>query len=362
MIRVLIVDDSAVVRKILADQLQRARDIEVVGTAPDPYVARDRIIQLKPDVVTLDVEMPRMDGLTFLAKLMKYNPLPVIVVSSLTLAGSEAALRALELGAVDVISKPGGAYSVGDVADQLIHRIRAAASARLRQPTSGIRTPTTMAGDAMSHIRTTGKILAIGASTGGTEAIRAVLQVLPATIPATVIVQHMPEKFTTAFAQRLNSLCAMEVREAKGGEILQPGLALVAPGNHHLLIVRNGTQYVAQIKDGPQVHHQRPAVDVLFDSVAKYAGANAVGVLLTGMGADGARGLLAMREAGARTIAQDEATSVVYGMPKAAAQMGAACSILPLGHVPHGILDAFRASAAKSPQSSGARPLTVPTR
>jgi len=348
-IRVLVVDDSAVVRKILTDQLQRADDIEVVGTAPDPYVARDKIVQLKPDVVTLDIEMPRMDGLTFLSRLMKHYPLPVIVVSSLTPAGSEAAMRALELGAVDVISKPGAAYSVGDVAVQLIDRIRAAALARIRRPGEGAAERTVAAG-VLSRIQTTDKVLAIGASTGGTEAIRAILEVLPATTPATVIVQHMPEHFTAAFAHRLNELSAMEVREAGGGELLRPGLALIAPGNHHLLIARQGAQYVAQVKDGPRVHHQRPAVDVLFNSVAKYAGVNAVGVLLTGMGADGAAGLLAMRQAGARTIAQDQASCVVYGMPKAAVQLGAVETILPLGRIPDGILAAF-GGASPSPRT-----------
>ena len=344
MIRVLIVDDSAVVRKILTDQLRRISDIEVVGTAPDPYVARDKIVQLKPDVLTLDIEMPRMDGLTFLSKLMKFQPMPVIVVSSLTPAGSEAALHALELGAVDVISKPGEAYSIGDVAVQLVDRIRAAAHARLRQPTARQETAVRISHETLSSIRATHKILAIGASTGGTEAIRAVLQVLPATTPGTVIVQHMPEKFTAAFAQRLNEICAMEVREARGGEVLQPGLALVAPGNYHLVISRSGAQYIAQIKDGPRVHHQRPAADVLFNSVAKYAGVNAVGVLLTGMGADGAKGMLAMHEAGARTIAQDEASSVVFGMPKEAIKLGAADSVLPLNKIPAGILEALKAS------------------
>lgn len=360
MIRVLIVDDSAVVRKILADQLRRADDIEVVGTAPDPYVARDKIVQLKPDVVTLDIEMPRMDGLTFLARLMKHHPLPVIVVSSLTPAGSEAAMRALELGALDVISKPGEAYSVGDVAVQLVDRIRAAALARLRRPAEATAQRSVTAG-ALSGIQATDKILAIGASTGGTEAIREVLEALPATTPATVIVQHMPEQFTAAFASRLNGLCAMEVREAAGGELLRPGLALIAPGNRHLLVIRRGSQYFAQIKDGPRVHHQRPAVDVLFNSVAKYAGVNAVGVLLTGMGADGASGLLTMRQAGARTIVQDQATCVVYGMPKAAVQLGAAETVLPLGRIPNGILEAFRTAHPTPRPVLNANPVASPS-
>lgn len=359
MIRVLIVDDSAVVRKILTDQLQRAADIQVVGTAPDPYVARDKIVQLKPDVMTLDVEMPRMDGLTFLSKLMKHYPLPVIVLSSLTQAGSEAALRALDLGALDVMSKPGEAYSVGDVAVQLIDRIRAAAHANLRRPAAE-RRDRPLARETLSEIHTTDKLLAIGASTGGTEAIREVLEALPASTPGAVIVQHMPEKFTAAFARRLNDICAMEVCEATGGELIRPGLALIAPGNYHLLVCRQGAQYVAQVKDGPRVHHQRPAVDVLFNSVARFAGVNAVGVLLTGMGSDGASGLLAMRQSGAATIAQDEATCVVYGMPKAAVQAGAAGSVLPLGRIPHGILEAFRAPQAPPKTGSGTRPATVP--
>jgi two-component system chemotaxis response regulator CheB len=242
------------------------------------------------------------------------------------------------------MARPGEAYSVGDVALQLIDRIRAAAHARLRQPAAERQEPSLIP-ETLSQIQTTDRILAIGASTGGTEAIRQVLEVLPLTTPGTVIVQHMPEKFTAAFAQRLDGLCAMEVREAQGGEVLRPGLALVAPGNRHLLLSRNGAQYVAQVKDGPRVHHQRPAVDVLFNSVARYAGVNAVGVLLTGMGADGAKGLLAMRGAGARTIAQDEATCVVYGMPKEAARMNAVETVLPLGRIAVGILDALRAPA-----------------
>ena len=293
MIKVLIVDDSAVVRKVLSEQLKQARGIEVVGTAADPYIARDKIVLLKPDVVTLDIEMPRMDGLTFLSKLMKHYPLPVIVVSSVTATGSAAAIKALELGAVDVMCKPDAAYSVGDVAAQLADRIRSAAVAKIRRPAAEAR-PVTADGSLLAKINTTDKILAIGASTGGTEAIRVVLEALPRETPGTLIVQHMPEHFTTAFAQRLDSLSQMEVREAKGGEIMTPGLALVAPGNKHMLVRRDGARYVAVVKDGPAVHHQRPSVDVLFNSVARNVGVNAVGALLTGMGADGADGLLAM--------------------------------------------------------------------
>ena len=347
MIRVLIVDDSAVVRQVLSAALSGSTDIEVVGTAPDPYIARDKIVRLKPDVVTLDLEMPRMDGLTFLAKLMKYHPLPVIVVSSLTPAGSETAIRALELGAVDVICKPGSAYSVAEITTLLADRIRAAAKARRLRPAPRTQPPPAPLAQAGPLRETTNKILAIGASTGGTEAIREILVQLPPTTPGTVIVQHMPEHFTSAFAKRLNDMCAMEVREAQGGEILRCGLALIAPGNHHLLIARNGAQYIARVKDGPAVFHQRPSVEVLFNSVAKYAGPNAVGVLLTGMGADGARGLLAMRQAGAKTIAQDEQSCVVYGMPKAAVELGAAESVLPLSRIPRAILAAFQNHAVK---------------
>lgn len=347
MIRVLVVDDSAVVRKVLSDQLSRAKDIEVVGTAPNPFVARDKIVQLRPDVLTLDIEMPRMDGLTFLSKLMKYYPMPVIVVSSLTPQGGEAAMRALELGAVDVICKPGEAYSIGDVAVQLIDRIRAARLVNIRKREADGNV-VRIGESTLSQIHTTEKIVAIGASTGGTQALQEVLQTLPATSPGIVVVQHMPAKFTKTFAERLNDQCAVEVREAKGGEVIRPGLALLAPGNYHMLIVRSGVQLTAVVKNGPPVHHQRPAVDVLFNSVARHAGVNAVGVILTGMGADGAAGLLAMREAGARTIVQDEKTSVVFGMPKEAIERGGAERVLPLNHIAQGICEALRSPSEVS--------------
>lgn len=330
MIKVLIVDDSAVVRQVLSAELSKVTDIEVVGTATDPYVARDKIIALKPDVVTLDVEMPRMDGLTFLGKLMKHYPLPVIVVSSLTPKGSDMAMRALEIGAVDVVSKPGASYTVADVAGLIVDRIRAASVARYvkRTEPDGPRPRIDIASDSL--LRTTHKVLAIGASTGGTEAIREVLAALPASTSGTVIVQHMPERFTASFAQRLDDLCEMEVREARDGDMVSPGVALIAPGNHHMLIRRSGANYMVEIRDGPPVHHQRPSVDVLFHSVARCVGANAVGVILTGMGADGAGGLLAMRQAGAHTLAQDEKSCVVFGMPKEAIRLNAAESVVPL--------------------------------
>ncbi len=322
-IKVLIVDDSAIVRKIFTEQLSREPGIEVVGTAPDPYVARDKIVSLKPDVVTLDIEMPRMDGITFLKKLMKYYPLPVIIVSSLTREGGKLALEAIESGAVEVLSKPGAAYSVGDMKQQLAEKIRAAARAEVGKRVAKAPTEETVSAPTHALQETTNKVIAIGASTGGTEALKRVLIKFPPTVPGIVIVQHMPPNFTTAFADRLNTMCAMEVKEAGDGDTVRPGRCLVAPGNYHMLLRRSGARYYVCVKTGPMVCHQRPAVDVLFKSTAEYAGANAVGVILTGMGADGARGMLKMREAGARTIGQNEASCVVYGMPKEAFRMGA---------------------------------------
>jgi len=330
MIKVLVVDDSAVVRQILTSELSKTADITVVGTAPDPYIARDKIVALHPDVITLDIEMPRMDGLTFLRKLMQHYPVPTIVVSSLTPKGSDMAMEALDAGAIDVLSKPGAAYTVGDILPILCDQIRAAARVdfnkvrQLREETAG------KAVQRLSLTRTTNKLLAIGASTGGTVAIEQVLNKMPKNCPGIVIVQHMPEKFTTSFAQRLNDICEIEVREAKNNDSVIPGVALIAPGNFHMLLKRSGARYYVEIKTGLPVFHQRPSVEVLFNSVAKYAGANAVGAILTGMGADGASGLLEMRKAGAHTIAQDERTSVVFGMPGEAVKLGAAEKVLPL--------------------------------
>ena len=333
-IRVLIVDDSAVVRKVFAEELSRERGIEVVGTAPDPYVARDKIVALKPDVVTLDIEMPRMDGLTFLRKLMKYYPLPVIIVSSLTRKGGHMAMEALSAGALEVISKPTAAYSVGDMSIQLADKIRAVARVQLKnrekedssKGAAGMPEP-------MALGKTTHKIIAIGASTGGTEAIKQVLTGMPSNAPGIVIVQHMPAKFTTSFAERLDSLSRIRVKEAADGDSVVTGQALLAPGNFHMLLRRSGARYYVEVKNGPLVHHQRPAVDVLFRSVAKTAGANAVGIILTGMGADGAQGLKEMKDLGARTIAQDEKTCVVFGMPKEAVKKGACDKVLPIGEI-----------------------------
>lgn len=339
-IRVLVVDDSALVRRVLCEELGRQPDMEVVGTATDPYVARDRIVRLRPDVVTLDVEMPRMDGLSFLAKLMKHYPIPVVVVSSLTPRDSDNAVRALALGAVDVVAKPGSSLSTPDVAGELARAIRRAATVRVgalrsrpaappTRPTSPDAAHPAVAAGA-SLIRTTHRVLAIGASTGGTQAIERLLRAMPADAPGTVIVQHMPEHFTAAFARRLDQLCAMEVREARDQDAVVPGVALIAPGNRHMLLQASGARYLVRVKDGPPVQHHRPAVDVLFQSVARAAGQNAVGVILTGMGSDGARGLLAMREAGAHTLAQDEESCVVFGMPKEAVRLGGAEQVVPL--------------------------------
>jgi two-component system, chemotaxis family, protein-glutamate methylesterase/glutaminase len=323
-IRVLVVDDSAVVRKVFSEQLSRQDGIQVVGTAPDPYVAREKIVSLKPDVITLDIEMPRMDGITFLGKLMKHYPLPVIIVSSLTAKGSRLALEALSLGALEVISKPSAAYSVGDMSVQLAEKIRAVHGAKLIRPGGEMPPPgSPVPAVSKALAETTNKIIAIGASTGGTEAIKNVLTRMPVNAPGTVVVQHMPARFTASFAQRLNELCQMRVKEAQNGDTVTNGEVLIAPGNFHMLLKRSGSRYYVEVKTGPLVHYQRPAADVLFKTVARYAGANAIGIILTGMGKDGAAGLLEMKTAGAVTIAQDEASSVVFGMPKEAINLGA---------------------------------------
>ena len=342
MIKVLIVDDSAVVRKVISKELSGFNDIEVVGTAVDPYMARDKIVKLRPDVITLDLEMPRMDGLSFLVKLMKHYPMPVVVLSSLTPKNSEIALKALDLGAVDVLCKPGAAYSTGDISQSLARAIRAAASARIQNNPGQSSIPVAKVQVNSLLVQTTHKVIAVGASTGGTKAIEAVLSTLPVTSPGTVIVQHMPENFTTAFAGRLNGICPMEVREARDNDHIVPGVALIAPGNRHMLLYRSGGTYLVKIKNGPRVHYQRPSVDVLFQSVAKNAGCNAVGVLLTGMGADGAKGMLSMRENGANTIAQDEKSCVVFGMPKEAIKLGAANEVVPLSNISRSIINALK--------------------
>ncbi len=337
-VRVLIVDDSALVRSALTRELSRDGEIEVVGAAPDPYVARDMVVNLNPDVITLDIEMPRMDGITFLRKIMKHRPVPVIIVSSLTSEGGELAIEALEAGAVDVMCKPGASYSVGEIAVQLGDKIKAAARVDAKRLQSRLllqQTPPAR----LSLTRTTHQIIAIGASTGGTQALEEILRALPANAPGIVITQHMPEKFTDMFAKRLDTVCAVEVREARDGDQVRPGLVLVAPGNKHLLLQRSGALYLAQVKEGPLVNRHRPSVDVLFKSVARFAGRNAVGVILTGMGNDGAAGLLEMKEAGAETIAQDEQSCIVFGMPREAIALGAATYVAPLSRIARMMLD-----------------------
>ena len=348
-IRVLVIDDSASVRQALCAVLSEDPEIEVMGVASDPFVAAKRIHDEVPDVITLDVEMPRMDGITFLRKLMAQRPLPVVMCSSLTEDGSATLMQALEAGAVDVILKPrlDVPHFLEEASIRICDAVKAAAWARVtgvpsrrsadvhRAPeqklTADVIMPAPVAGQAMA--RTTETVVCIGASTGGTESLRVVLEALPADCPGIVIVQHMPEKFTEAFARRLDGLCAMEVKEAADGDTVHRGRVLIAPGNHHMLLQRSGARYYVAIKDGQLVSRHRPSVDVLFRSAARFAGPNALGIIMTGMGDDGARGLLEMREAGAMTAAQDEASCVVFGMPKEAIARGAADRIMPLDHL-----------------------------
>ncbi len=335
-VRVLIVDDSAVVRNIFSRELGKDPGIEVVGTASNPYIARNKIVQLKPDVLTLDVEMPRMDGITFLRKLMHYNPIPTVVVSSLTEANSPLALEAIQLGAVEVLCKPGSAYTVGDMRTELVDKVKAAAMVRLDRLKSQGPLPPAAPTSAMT--RTTNQIIAIGTSTGGTEALRRILPAFPRSSPGILVVQHMPEHFTRSFANSLNRGSDLDVHEAEDGESVVPGKVLIAPGSSHLLLRRSGANYLARVKDGPLVSRHRPSVDVLFKSVAGVAGANAIGVIMTGMGSEGAAGLKEMRDAGAATISQDEATCVVYGMPKRAVEEGGVQETVPLDEIPAAVL------------------------
>ncbi|HLY18971.1 MAG TPA: chemotaxis response regulator protein-glutamate methylesterase [Bryobacteraceae bacterium] len=339
--RVLVVDDSAIVRKILTEALSGEPDLEVVGTAPDPYIARDKILALAPDVLTLDIEMPRMDGLTFLKKLMHFRPMPVVVISSLTQASCQTAMQALALGAVEVLAKPGGPYSVGELRMELASKIRAAAASHVRRTAASA--PATPPPPLTADQPAPSSVIAIGASTGGTEAIAALLPKLPPGTPGVVITQHIPAGFSRAFAMRLNQMCPLEVKEAEDGDSLGPGRVLVAPGNLHMVLRKNGDAYRVAVKSGPRVCYQRPSVDVMFGSVADAAGARAVGVLLTGMGSDGAQGLLKMHQAGARTIAQDEASCVVFGMPKEAIRAGAVDRVVALPGIPQAILAAIAA-------------------
>lgn len=355
-IRVLVVEDSASVRRVLSEIIASDPALEVMATAADPYFAVERIREEVPDVIFLDIEMPRMDGLTFLRKLMAQRPIPVVICSTLTQAGSDAFMAALEAGAVDVVAKPkiDTAQNLHESRIRICDAARAAVQARMAGrkperravPAAPLRVEAKLNADAVlpplgdSRLRglserlpVTEPVVAIGASTGGTEALRDVLEALPATSPAIVVVQHMPERFTDAFARRLDRSCAIRVEEARDGDVVQQGRALIAPGDRHMLLVRNGTNYTVRVVEGPHVARHRPSVDVLFRSTSQVAGPNALGILLTGMGDDGANGLLEMRHAGSRTIAQDEASSVVFGMPKEAIERGAAMQVLPLGKV-----------------------------
>ena len=344
-IRVLIVDDSALMRQVLGSLLARDPEIEIVGTACDAYVARDKIRELQPDVLTLDVEMPRMDGLSFLEKLMRVRPMPVVMVSSLTEAGCATTLRALELGAVDFVTKPKADLRerMTDVAREIIEKIKGAAAARVRQrlPAAPILPYARPAVPAAPRV--TEQVIAVGASTGGTEALRQFLTALPSDAPGVVVVQHMPEQFTRAFAERLDHLCTVRVKEADDGDRVLAGHALIAPGNRHMRLAREGSAYRVRLSSEPPVNRHRPAVDVLFHSCAEHVRANAVGVIMTGMGDDGARGLLAMRQAGARTLAQDEESCVVFGMPKVAVDLDAADEVLPLSRLAGAALAGARA-------------------
>jgi len=344
-IRVLIVDDSAVVRQTLRDVMESDPEIEVIATAGDPFVAADRIREQVPDVITLDIEMPKMDGLTFLQKLMAQHPIPVVICSSLAEEGAQSTLRALEYGAVDIIAKPrlGSRQFLEESRQTLCEAVKAAALAHLRPRRERAVEPKLTADSVLARatgamVETTEKIVAIGASTGGTEALRVLLEALPPDAPGIVIVQHMPEMFTRAFARRLDSLCEISVKEAEPNDSVLRGRALIAPGNHHMLLQRSGARYYVDIKEGPLVCRHRPSVDVLFRSAARYAGQNAVGVIMTGMGDDGANGLREMKEAGAATIAQDEESCVVFGMPNEAIKRNAVDRILPLGSIAGALL------------------------
>ncbi len=340
-IRVMIVDDSATVRQVLTSVLSSAPDIEVIGVAPDPLFALDKMNRDWPDVIVLDVEMPRMDGITFLKKLMAQRPTPVVICSTLTEKGAETTMQALAAGAVAIVTKPriGLKQFLVDSADDVVGAVRAAAHVNVRRLAAAVKPKLSadaiLSGPAPNHAmhETTDKVVAVGTSTGGTQALETMLSALPRTVPGLVIVQHMPEKFTAAFAERLDSVCQIEVSEARNGDRVLPGRALIAPGGKHMLLKRSGAQYHVDVVDGPAVNRHRPSVDVLFRSVARCAGSNALGVIMTGMGDDGARGMKEMREAGAATLAQDEASCVVYGMPKEAVKLGGVQKSVPLAGI-----------------------------
>ncbi len=346
--RVLIVDDSAVVRRTMEDLLSSDISIEVMGSARDPFIAAERMKKEIPDVITLDVEMPRMDGITFLQKIMSQNPIPVVMCSSLTGKGTETAMKALEYGAVDIIEKPrmGAKEFLEESRIVICDAVKAAALSKPnKRGSSTLKVRPKLTADAVlakgsstAMIQTTEKIVAVGASTGGTEALRVFLETLPMDTPGTVIVQHMPENFTSAFANRLDSLCSASIKEAVDNDTVIPGRVLIAPGSKHMLLKRSGARYYVEVKDGPLVSRHRPSVDVLFRSAARYAGANAVGVIMTGMGDDGAKGMREMKEAGAYTIAQDEKSCIVFGMPNEAIKLGCVDKVLPLDSIAAAVL------------------------
>jgi two-component system chemotaxis response regulator CheB len=350
-IKVLIVDDSALIRGVMKEIINSQSDMEVVGVAPDPLVARDLIKQTNPDVLTLDVEMPKMDGLDFLERLMRLRPMPVVMVSSLTERGSEVTMRALELGAVDFVTKPKASIESGllEYTELITDKIRTAARARVKALTVA---NGNQAGPSLAHVRnpltSSEKLIIIGASTGGTEAIKAFLVQLPPDCPGILITQHMPPGFTRSFANRLDKLCRISVKEAEGGERILPGHAYLAPGHSHLQLVRSGANYMTRLDQGEPVNRHRPSVDVLFHSAAVGAGKNAVGVILTGMGKDGAAGMLEMRKAGAYNLAQDEASCVVFGMPKEAIAMGATHEVAPLRDLPGRVLEFFASQGSRA--------------
>lgn len=341
-IKVLVVDDSALMRQLVTEILSQAPDIEVIGSASDPYKAREKILACRPDVLTLDVEMPRMDGLTFLGKLMRSRPMPVVMVSSLTEKGCDTTIKALELGAVDFVTKPriDVADGMASVGTDIINKVRTAACARVNKLTAPSLQPSVASGSCSNDalITSTHKVIAIGTSTGGTQALTQILPALPSNTPGMVIVIHMPAGFTRSYAQRLDGMCQLTVREASDGDVILPGHVLIAPGNFHMAVRRNGARYLVNINEDAPVNQFRPSVDVLFESCAQYVGSNALGVILTGMGSDGANGLLAMKNAGAVTIAQDEESSIVFGMPKEAIKRGAADSVVSLDQMPNEIL------------------------
>jgi two-component system, chemotaxis family, protein-glutamate methylesterase/glutaminase len=350
-IKLLIVDDSAIVRDVLSESMAKYGDIEVVGVAPDPFIARDKIVQLKPDVMTLDIEMPRMDGITFLERLMTFYPLPVIIVSSVTTSDQQAAMKALEIGAFDVVNKPGGAISVGDIVEEIAFKVRQAYEVRFtyvkrrldfKDKYARVKPVAPIAPSRyLSSVKTTDRLICIGASTGGTVALEYLFQRLPPHLPPILIVQHMPPNFTKQFAQRLNGLSPLEIKEADDGEIVSDGTVYIAPGGLHLTLERRGAALYTRLTTGERIQFQRPSADVLFCSAAEAAGRNVVAALLTGMGKDGAAGLLSLFRAGAFTVAQDEASSVVWGMPRAAIELGAATEVLPLEKIAKRLVEAL---------------------